>query len=95
MSQDAATTPRILIVDDNLSIHGDFKKILKEKKPADATLSDLEATLFGESHSTFSAPDYMIDFACQGQEALVMVKRAEKEGKPYSLAFVDGRMPPG
>ncbi|WP_158447407.1 putative bifunctional diguanylate cyclase/phosphodiesterase [Syntrophotalea carbinolica] len=88
-------TPRILIVDDNQSIHDDFKKILTKKNAADTALDDLEAALFGDSNQSFSAPDYIIDFACQGQEALAMVEQAESEEAPYSLAFVDGRMPPG
>ncbi|MEZ4483397.1 MAG: hypothetical protein R2864_01970 [Syntrophotaleaceae bacterium] len=40
-------------------------------------------------------PDYEIDFATQGEEALAMVEQARDDGRPYALAFVDGRMPPG
>ena len=38
---------------------------------------------------------YQIDSATQGQEGLRMVEQAANEDRPYSLAFVDVRMPPG
>ena len=36
-----------------------------------------------------------VDSAMQGQRGLAMVKQAMDAGRPYSLAFVDIRMPPG
>jgi diguanylate cyclase (GGDEF)-like protein len=95
ISRDSASKPRILVVDDNRSIHEDFRKILLGDDSEDRTLDDLEAALFGQSEKTFSAPAYRIDFASQGQEALALVELAQKKNDPYSLAFVDGRMPPG
>src|SRR5690606_6305049 len=38
---------------------------------------------------------YSIDDAYQGSEAVEMVKRARESGDPYSLVFMDVRMPPG
>lgn len=93
---------RILIVDDNESIHEDFRKVLVREENADhAELGDLEAELFGadetktDSVSNGEALVYEVDSALQGQEALAMVDKAEKEGRPYSLIFMDVRMPPG
>lgn len=87
---------RILIIDDNPAIHEDFRKILK---PAGATLAaELdhdEATLFGEKPASVHSTTFQIDSAFQGQEGLEMVRAAESAGKPYSVAFVDIRMPPG
>ncbi len=91
---------RILIVDDNSEIHEDFKKILLPlmKKKDDETLA-LEKDLFGENNVNPVKEDfnqlYQIDDAMQGEEAIEMVDRAEQEGYPYSLAFMDVRMPPG
>jgi CheY-like chemotaxis protein len=85
--------PRILVVDDNPEIHGDFRKIL-QAGAASSQLDALEAAMFG----TQSQPTgfvYAIDFASQGSEALAMVQQARAEGKPYHMAFVDVRMPPG
>ena len=36
-----------------------------------------------------------IDSAFQGQEGLAMARQALEEGRPYAMAFVDIRMPPG
>ena len=95
-------TATILIVDDNESIHQDFRKVLIHETNEDhAELDDLEAELFGEDDATTEAKDdeallsYEVDSALQGQEALAMVDRAEQEGRPYSLIFMDVRMPPG
>ncbi len=87
---------RILLVDDNPAIHEDFKKILAPQGGGNnAPLSDARSAFFGEATAQESASDYEIDSAYQGQEALAMLLAAEEEGNPYSMAFVDVRMPPG
>jgi two-component system, cell cycle sensor histidine kinase and response regulator CckA len=87
---------RILIIDDNPSIHEDFRKILG---PADAKLAEeldaTEASLFGDHAGASSAQNFRIDSAFQGQEGLEKVRAACAEGAPYAVAFVDVRMPPG
>jgi two-component system, NtrC family, sensor kinase len=40
-------------------------------------------------------PVFEMDSAYQGQEGLAMLEQAQKEGRPYWMAFVDVRMPPG
>ncbi len=92
-----APPPRILIVDDNPSIHEDFRKILGAKTDAQSHLEDVESELFGNKTNE-SSDDYKgfrIDSAHQGQEAFEKVKKAVADGDPYVLAFVDIRMPPG
>ena len=87
---------RVLIIDDNPSIHEDFRKILG---PADAKLAEqldaTEASLFGDQAGASSAQNFRIDSAFQGQEGLEKVRAACAEGAPYAVAFVDVRMPPG
>jgi two-component system cell cycle sensor histidine kinase/response regulator CckA len=88
---------RILIIDDNETIHADFRKILASPAASDASFRDAESLLFGppgDSH-VVSGSVYQIDSAFQGQDGLKMVERAAKEEHPYALAFVDVRMPPG
>ncbi|GDY22265.1 hypothetical protein LBMAG56_36120 [Verrucomicrobiota bacterium] len=82
---------RILIVDDNEAIHSDFRKILGAPDAADAALDAAEARLFGAPQRVW----FEIDSASQGDEGLKMVERSLAEGRPYSMAFVDFRMPPG
>jgi PAS domain S-box-containing protein len=86
---------RILLVDDSPAIHQDFRKILID--PLANALSEDEAELFGESCSPAAAtgPTLQIDSAHQGAEALALVQRAQAEGRPYAMAFMDVRMPPG
>lgn len=89
---------RILIVDDNITIHDDFRKILTASADSDeASLQAAEAVVFNQAAKPAPAasPVYELDFATQGQEGFQMVERAADESRPYALAFVDVRMPPG
>jgi diguanylate cyclase (GGDEF)-like protein len=88
---------RILIIDDNAAIHHDFRKVLgvQADQSAQATLDLLEAGLFGTSVSTAVRPNFEIDSAHQGQQGVKMAGQAVAEGRPYAMAFVDMRMPPG
>ena len=88
---------RILIVDDNESIHDDFRKILG-KTAESPELADLEASLFGDDEPATpqsSELGFELAFANQGQQALRLVKEAQERDEPFALAFVDMRMPPG
>jgi PAS domain S-box-containing protein len=84
---------RILIVDDNASIHADFRNILCPDNSDEEATEEMEAVLFGSARPRELSFD--LDSAYQGQEALNMVKKALAEKRPYALAFVDVRMPPG
>jgi signal transduction histidine kinase len=86
---------RILIIDDNASIHADFRKILGQDQDQNTELNLAKARVFGEDPATSPHSRFAIDSAFQGQEGLAMVKQALGEGDPYALAFVDVRMPPG
>lgn len=82
---------RILVIDDNQAIHEDFRKILGESDSEDARLQAAEARIFGAP----AAMLFEIDTASQGEDGLKMVEKALAEGRPYAMAFVDVRMPPG
>ena len=86
---------RILVVDDNPSIHEDFRKILAPVKIQTEALNAAEAVLFGEPEKQEMRSVFAIDSAFQGEEALEKVRSAVAAGRPYALAFVDVRMPPG
>lgn len=89
---------RILIVDDNESIHQDFKKVLQAKN-TDVSFEEAKSIMFGKSASPVAAKsekgNFIIDSAFQGQEALEMIKKSLADNQPYALAFVDVLMPPG
>jgi len=83
---------RILLIDDMPSIHEDFRKILEA--PAAGELNVAEAALFGEA-APAAAPGFELDSAHQGREGAALVEAAIEAGRPYAVAFVDMRMPPG
>ena len=90
----AESNRRILVVDDNVSIHHDFLKILQPETRSE--VMDLaRAALFGEPHPPRISDQFTIHCADQGAAALALVEAAGKDGNPYAVAFVDMRMPPG
>ena len=89
--------PRILVIDDNRAIHEAFRKILTPT-PDEQTerLATTEAALFGETGPDAAAPlRFAVDFAFQGRAGRDLMRRAVEQRRPYVLAFVDVRMPPG
>ena len=93
------TTRRILVIDDNRDIHEDFRKVFGSVRRTGSDLSDLEADLFGDEAFTTSEKDAWLDVevasAYQGEEGVRMAIEAAEQGRPYYMAFVDVRMPPG
>jgi two-component system, cell cycle sensor histidine kinase and response regulator CckA len=85
---------RILLVDDNTSIHEDFRKILCPNTARAAALNKMEEALFDET-PVADETSFELDSAFQGREGLEMVKQSLAEARPYAMAFVDVRMPPG
>ena len=86
---------RILIIDDNASIHEDFRRILGREQDRNVGLDLIKAQVLGEASAASPHSGFVMDSAFQGQEGLAMAQRAVEEDHPYALAFVDVRMPPG
>jgi CheY-like chemotaxis protein len=86
---------RILVIDDNRAIHEDFRKILGKSSDLALDLSQDEARLFGGKRANSDLLGYEIDSAYQGEEGLALIEKSLEENRPYALAFVDVRMPPG
>jgi two-component system, NtrC family, sensor kinase len=95
MSPPPGERHRILVVDDNPSIHQDFRKILARPEDDLGELDAMESMLFGEAPPRSSTTRFELDFASGGEEGVRRVREAMREGRPYALAFVDIRMPPG
>ena len=88
---------RILVVDDNQAVHEDYRKVL-ESQQGDGLLNEMESLLFGDdSPPQPTAPNFnfQIDSAFQGAEGLELVRKSLIDNSPYSVAFIDMRMPPG
>jgi diguanylate cyclase (GGDEF)-like protein len=86
---------RILVIDDNQAIHQDFKKVLGGGLESAANLAAAELVLLGESVPQNLQPTFEIDSALQGQDGVAQARNALEAGRPYAMAFVDMRMPPG
>jgi two-component system sensor histidine kinase/response regulator len=95
MNIDPLKNHRILVIDDTRAIHNDFRKILTISSDLSSDLAEDEVALFGDTMVKLSLPIFEIDSAYQGQEGLDLIEKSLREGQPYSLAFVDVRMPPG
>ena len=85
---------RILVIDDNRAIHDDFRKILCGPTELDPS-ETMESALFGTAAETRLSHTFEVESAYQGKEGLDMVRQSLLEGRPYAMAFMDVRMPPG
>jgi CheY-like chemotaxis protein len=86
---------RILVVDDDPAILKVWLKVLGPKGSR-LGLEQMEKKLFGADSSVESpGVEFSIDTALQGKEGYQKVVSALEEGRPYTFALVDMRMPPG
>jgi signal transduction histidine kinase len=86
---------RILVVDDNPAIQNDFRGILAAAPTSTAEIDAEAELLLGAAAPIAISSPFELDAALQGEEALEMVRRACEAGRPYAMAFIDMRMPPG
>ncbi|MBC8012298.1 MAG: response regulator, partial [Burkholderiales bacterium] len=89
---------RILIADDLPTIHEDYRKILSPEPlsaPPFATLAASFAPELVPAVTSARAIVFDLEFVFQGEDAIRTVSAARLAGRPFALAFVDVRMPPG
>lgn len=84
---------RVLIVDDQEEIHNDFEEMLASGSTKRAT-DELAAAFVAQSDKPV-LPQFELSHAASGEEACAMVKAAQESNRPFALAYVDVRMPPG
>ena len=84
---------RVLVVDDQEEIHNDFEEMLSSGPTKRAT--DELADAFVSQSDKPVLPQFELSHATSGEEACAMVKAAEEANRPFALAYVDVRMPPG
>ena len=96
--RNAMVPNRILVVDDDAAIIDEYLRCLGddyEPDSATTTLSELEKVLFGDDTDDSGAARFSVETRSQGEEAVDSVAAAVKAGNPYSIVFLDIRMPPG
>ena len=89
---------RILVVDDDVMIIGEYVRCLGadfEPDSATSTLGDLEKVLFGDETDERGAARFEVHSCNQGAAAVTAVKQAVSVSNPFSIVFLDIRMPPG
>ena len=92
------STNRVLVVDDDALSIGEYVHCLGEDFEPDSattTLGDLEAVLFGEKADARGSARFDVQARNQGEAAVEAVSEACRRGTPYSIVFLDVRMPPG
>lgn len=100
---DGATKPnrfRLLVADDEAELLASYKAVFDPALPAAGGLQALEDELFETpatpAHEPAEIPcEYHLDVFDQGEPAVEAVRKAIIDGQPYSVAFLDVRMPPG
>ena len=89
---------RIIVIDDDPEIWEAYRAILvpsqteeqfKAGKKIDEMFTEPDET------SSIKPVDFEVTFASQGQEGFQLVEKSLQEEKPFAIAFVDVRMPPG
>jgi len=91
----SASHYRVLVIDDTAAIHDDFRKILHPEMTAPPRLRAALSAVLGPRENAASRKTFEVDCALQGQDGLAMLRKALAEQRPYTLAFVDMRIPPG
>ena len=69
---------RILVIDDNQSIHDDFAKIFGRDTSGTVELAVAEALVFGEATPEAEHDDYQIDSAMQGGQGIELAYSVAK-----------------
>lgn len=102
------TNKRILVIDDQENIRKDYETILVKSAKSQEIfdienfLDDVNTVETKEeseepllSDTEVNGIDFEVDFADQGKKGYFLVQKALEENKPYAVAFIDMRMPPG
>ncbi|HET6631024.1 MAG TPA: EAL domain-containing protein [Woeseiaceae bacterium] len=91
-------TNRVLAVDDDALIIGEYLHCLGsnfEPDAATSTLGDLEKVLFGEETDAKGAAKFEVHTRTQGAAGVEAVAESVRDGNPFAIVFLDIRMPPG
>ncbi len=95
------SNPRLLVVDDDLGVIAAYRHVLEgselDRARRDMKHADmLESELFGQSSPEDRVePEWRVHFVDQGLDAVEAVKESINNSDPFSVIFLDIRMPPG
>ena len=94
-----AINRRILLIDDERPVHDAYHTILAADATDDSDFDALSAEMFGDDappqQPASGGVAFELTSAYQGEEGVELCSAAVAAGKPFAVAFVDMRMPPG
>ncbi len=86
---------RILLIDDNESIHEDFRKLFENSAPAPAAADQLAALILDERPAQVAPVRFTVDCVFTGAAGLARLQEELQQGRQYTVAFVDVRLGAG
>ena len=86
---------RIIIIDDDEEIWESYRSVLVINRTPSASSRMMTELLSTEAAEDPFQVDFDLAYAQQGETGFRMVKDSIAKGKPFSIAFIDIRMPPG
>ncbi|MBF0383255.1 MAG: response regulator [Magnetococcales bacterium] len=84
---------RILVLDDDKELLAAYRSILQPTKSKKSSL--LAAFAETDEQPKDSRPVFEVTTATQGEEGVAFVKKSLDDNRPFAVAFIDIRMPPG
>jgi diguanylate cyclase (GGDEF)-like protein len=94
----------VLVVDDDAAVQSAYRKVLDQEAVCteDAAIQELRSKLFQDITTPTAARAatkdplrFSLTLCSSAAEAVAAVKLSVLDGKPFALAFLDMRMPPG
>jgi diguanylate cyclase (GGDEF)-like protein len=96
MSAAQHTHVRVLVADDEAAVRDSYRDILKPRNtPATGGLDEMRARLFGTRQPAADTQRFDLTLCGGAEEAVQAVHDANEDGQPFSVVFLDMRMPPG
>jgi PAS domain S-box-containing protein len=89
---------RVLVADDDpaiLDVYASTLHLAAGLAVPQTQLSVLQARLFSGTSAGVFSPPCALTLCSQGDEAIEKIREAGQAGKPFAVAFLDVRMPPG
>jgi len=89
---------KIIVIDDDKQILEVYLQILAQpEKKDDSASAALESVLYGgaDQKSAYASGQYELITSSQGKDGFEIIKQARETDNPFTLAFIDVRMPPG
>ncbi|MGA1823306.1 MAG: ATP-binding protein [bacterium] len=89
---------RILVADDEDRLLDIFRHILAfpvKARPQGSELTSMQKKLFNDASLRERGPYYDLVFCRQAYEVVEAVQKSMDDNRPFSVAFLDVRMPPG